>query len=175
MANPVIPWPLVNNLTIIQAATAAAFSDAAMLFRAYADDMGEAFTAAGFGLKAEMEDPARYYSGRDMLFVSYHDALPVGTLAVKYLDDARGELCRMFVLPEYRRQGVGDAMIDVAEATSQQAGLVALYLASHQDFTAAHAAYLKRGYTRTECYGEHIPEASRPFAYFFSKSLRTAP
>ena len=62
------------------------------------------------------------------------------------LDSAMGYVNNIFVLPEYRRQGIATRLMDAAENWAAGWGATRMKLQSMDLLREAHAMYLKRGY-----------------------------
>jgi GNAT superfamily N-acetyltransferase len=84
---------------------------------------------------------------------------PVGCGALRRLDDATGELKRMYVAPTARRLGVGRALLTALEGRARGFGLRRLVLETGLLQHEAMAMYERAGYSRIPCFGEY--EGSR--------------
>lgn len=77
-----------------------------------------------------------------MVYLNFHeDRHAVGTITIR-----ENELCRLFILPQYQKQGYGRELIDFAEHRISEHYPVSILDAS----LPAKAIYLKRGYIETE-------------------------
>jgi GNAT superfamily N-acetyltransferase len=131
--------------------------DIELLAPAHVEQIPRAFAALGWPGKdadlywrylAEQDDDAR------VGLVALADAQCLGYVTVlwdsgylPFRDEGIPEISDLNVLPQFRRQHVGSALMDAAESViatrSTTAGLgVGLYA----DYAAAHLMYLKRGY-----------------------------
>jgi ribosomal protein S18 acetylase RimI-like enzyme len=79
------------------------------------------------------------------------------------------ECKRLYVSPDFRRQGLADRLMQLAEDQATAAGLHWIYLDSAAEFTTAIALYRRRGYTDTPRFNDN-PQAT----VFLRKSLTTA-
>jgi putative acetyltransferase len=83
------------------------------------------------------------------------DGEPVGCGALRRLDDATGELKRMFVAPQTRRLGVGRGLLAELERRARGLGLRRLVLETGVRQHEAMAMYERAGYTQIACFGEY--------------------
>jgi putative acetyltransferase len=108
-----------------------------------------------FGLTQEQ------LSGRSGVFlVAALDGEPVGCGALRRLDDATGELKRMFVAPEARRLGVGRRVLVELELRARRLGLRRLVLETGVRQHEAMAMYERAGFERIPCFGEYERSAA---------------
>jgi len=87
---------------------------------------------------------------------------------VARFDDARGELKRMYVLPEARGRGLGRRVLAELEAEARRLGYRALVLETGDRQEAALGLYVSAGYERIPCYP---PYDSRELSICFEKTL----
>ena len=83
-------------------------------------------------------------------------------------DESRGELKRMYVLPEARGRGLGRRVLDELETEARRLGYRALVLETGDLQTAALGLYESSGYERIPCYP---PYDSRELSLCFEKTL----
>jgi GNAT superfamily N-acetyltransferase len=77
-----------------------------------------------------------------------------------FRDKGIPEISDLIVLPRYRRQHVGTALMDAAESViATRSVIVGLGVGLYADYAAAHGMYLKRGYLPD---GQGIAYESRP-------------
>ncbi|MFZ1963366.1 MAG: GNAT family N-acetyltransferase [Roseiarcus sp.] len=97
--------------------------------------------AAAHPLRDEdMTPPAGFF------FVARLAGRPVGCGALRRIDDATGEIKRMWTAPAARRLGVARRIIATIEATARAAGLTTLRLDTHRALKEAQALYRKLGF-----------------------------
>ncbi len=87
--------------------------------------------------------------------VCYHNHNPIGCGAVKPYDKNRAEVKRMFVLPGYRGQGVGAAILHALEIWATELNYSACILETGKKQPEAIRLYQKEGYTIIENYGQY--------------------
>lgn len=93
-----------------------------------------------------VSDPPSYVEG----WVAYVDETPVGTvLVVPGPTEALVEMSRLFVLPEYRRQGVAQALLEELHAWADKTSAPAIYLFVQTKRVAARQLYADLGYEET--------------------------
>jgi GNAT superfamily N-acetyltransferase len=88
--------------------------------------------------------------------------------ALRILDDASGEVKRMFVMPAYRGSGLARAVLAYVEASARKRGLTRLRLETGSGQPEAIRLYESSGYHRIPCYGEF---AADPLSRCFEKAL----
>jgi putative acetyltransferase len=93
-----------------------------------------------------------------------------GCGAMKKLSPTAGEVKSMRTRQAHIRQGVGQAVLDKIVRTAQERGYTHLYLetGTGEAFTAAHALYLRNGFTWCGPFGDY---KATDFNVFMIKSL----
>jgi GNAT superfamily N-acetyltransferase len=116
-----------------------------------------AFAAVGWPGKG-VEQYQRYLreqaDGARAVLVATVDGRFAGYLTVcwasgyaPFREDGIAEIVDLNVLPEFRRRGIGSALLDAAEALIATRGDVAgIGVGLYADYAAAHRMYLRRGY-----------------------------
>ena len=92
----------------------------------------------------------------------------VNMFRVARFDDARGELKRMYVVPEARGRGLGRRILVELEAEARRLGYRALVLETGDRQPEAVGLYESSGYERIPCYP---PYDSRALSLCFEKRL----
>lgn len=100
-------------------------------------------------------------------FVARDGDRTLGTGAVVDKGDY-GEVKSMFVSPDARGKGVGEALLSQLEATARAKGLKAMKLETGNLLHAAHRLYERAGFTRCGPFGDY-PEANS--SIFMEKAL----
>ena len=91
----------------------------------------------------------RYYADHAGAFwVAEADGRVVGMIAIRRLDGSAAEICRLYVEPSLHGGGLGNALLDQAEAYAIATGAARLVLWSDTRFDRAHRFYEKRSYVR---------------------------
>jgi GNAT superfamily N-acetyltransferase len=128
-----------------------------LMLPADVESIPRAFAAAGWpGKEADLY--RRYLSEQDRGARSVRVAT-AGTECLGYVtvlwdsryvpfrDNGIPEISDLNVLPQYRRQRVGTALMDAAESVIAERSVTAgLGVGLYADYAAAHRMYLKRGY-----------------------------
>ena len=87
--------------------------------------------------------------------VCYSDDKPVGCGAFKPYEANKVEIKRMFVLPEYRGQGIGHFILNELESWAADLQYTACILETGKKQPEAISLYQKAGYTITKNYGQY--------------------
>ena len=100
--------------------------------------------------------------GRGGFFVLYRDGQPLGCGAVRRLDATTAEVKRMFVAPEERGKGLGQALLERLEEEARALGSTRLVLETGTRQRQAVALYEAAGFRQIPLYGEYLnsPETS---------------
>ena len=87
-------------------------------------------------------------------FVAYEGNSAVACGCIRYFADDTAELKRVFVLKEYRRQGIAEAIVKRCEEKAVELGYQYLTLETGVKLTEAIELYLKKGYSMIENFGQ---------------------
>lgn len=110
--------------------------------------------------EAEMTPPVGW------LLVARLDGEPVGCGVLKRLDEATGEIKRVWTAPSVRGLGVASRLMDRLEALAIEQGFKTVKLDTNKALIEARQLYLKRGYGEIARYNDN------PYAHhWFEKSL----
>ena len=102
------------------------------------------------GEMPELRRLASYYEGQGGLLWTAEEAGElVGMIAVRPLDDAAWEICRVYVRPCWHGGGLGHRLLDTAEQHAIGRGARRLRLWSDTRFLRAHRFYEKRSFVRS--------------------------
>lgn len=104
--------------------------------------------------------------------VVYIDGKAAGCGCWKRIDERSVEVKRIYVLPEYRRQGVASAVIGAVERDAAQHGYTHAILETARTTADSAALYLKLGYRVMPYYGS---PAGADNCLCFEKELDSAP
>jgi len=97
---------------------------------------------------------------------------PAGGVGVRPIADPRqrvGEIKRLWVRPDLRRQGLAEALMEAALREAKARGLLEIYLETGDRQPEAHALYQKMGWTPVESFP--APAVSHHSAFLFMKHL----
>jgi putative acetyltransferase len=92
----------------------------------------------------------------------------VGCGGIARFDDTRGEVKRMYVVPEARGLGLGKHLLAELESQARAFGYTRLVLETGDRQEAALALYLRAGFVRRPCWP---PYDSRELSFCFEKPL----
>lgn len=88
--------------------------------------------------------------------VGYYNDTPVACGAIKPFSDSAVEIKRMFVHPDYRKQGIAAKVLSELERWAKLLGFSECVLETGKKQPEAIALYQKVGYRITENYGQYI-------------------
>ena len=106
---------------------------------------------------------------REVYLLAWREGVAVGCGALRRLDGQRGELRRMFVTPQARREGVGRSLLARLEADALALGYRRLLLETGTRQKPAAALYRAGGWRRIPPYGNFVGD---PTSVCFGKTLR---
>lgn len=85
--------------------------------------------------------------------VAYKDGAPAGCGAWKQIDETTFEVKRIYIAPEFRRQGVASAIIAALEQDARANGFTHAILETARTTADSAALYTKSGYHVIDYYG----------------------
>jgi GNAT superfamily N-acetyltransferase len=147
-------FPLIRN-----ASSAEDLAAVRELFLEYWDSFG--FTPCFQGFETEVATlPAKYAPPRGRLLLATLDDQPAGCVALRYFDETRGEMKRMYVRPAFRGQKLGEALLQSLVAEARAIGYHELIADTIPDaMPTALAMYERLGFERMEAYSNETPNA----------------
>ena len=101
-------------------------------------------------------DPEEVAPGHGAFVVAWVDEKAVGCGAVRLIDDETAELKRMYVIPDYRRQGMAEAILRFLEDQARALGATHVVLETVIDPPAAVALYRAAGYEKIPMFGSYV-------------------
>jgi GNAT superfamily N-acetyltransferase len=120
--------------------------------------------AAG-AMRAEPSDDLRPPGG--VLLVARQDGRILGCAGLRLLPAGTGEVTRVFVVPQARRRGIGQYLLDAVEVTARQQQVTRLRLDTSDYLTEADRLYRKNGYQETAPFSD-----GRVANLWYAKTLR---
>ncbi len=141
-------------------------SDVVWCFEKYFAELSERFEA-GF-------DPALSISARahelmlpnGLVLVAHLREEPAGCGALKFNENAAGEIKRMWVAPQVRGLGLGRRLLEALELRAKEAGVAILHLETNRSLIEAIQMYRDCGYQEVESFNDE------PYAHhWFEKRL----
>jgi len=128
------------------------------LFKAYLEELNEDLCFQSFD--SEIDNPLYKYSApTGALYIAYYNAIAVGCIALQPLQEAHTcEMKRLYVALDYRKLGVGDALVKALLQEAQSLGYTTMKLDTLERLQAAIKLYLKFGFeTVTAYYDNPLP------------------
>ena len=143
------------------------------LWNAYWTSLGLAPEFQGFADELRTL-PGRYGEPGGLLMIAWDGERPAGTIALRRLSEESCEAKRLFVSPEFRGQGLGQALLNRIIAETRSMGYRTMYGDSLPSMIEAHREY---GFRQVGLYSA-APTRERFTSSFFSfrpiKSVETA-
>ena len=96
--------------------------------------------------------PGPYMPPRGGLWLAHANAVGIGCVALRPLDDETAEVKRMYVDPAWRGQGVGRVLMETLIAGARARRYSTLRLGTLHDMTSAIALYETLGFTPIDRY-----------------------
>jgi len=156
-----------DTVRIVEASTPAQIAAVRRLFGEYASSLG--WDLSDSRISHEMDSlPGPYAPPRGSLMLAFVGDHPAGVLGLRPVPEGcriagtgaelAGELKRLFVLPEFRRFGVGRALMERAEAEALARDYNGLVLTTSAEMMPlAQGLYDSFGYTETAPYRDDMP------------------
>jgi putative acetyltransferase len=139
------------TIAIRQASTPEQYEFARTLFQEYAAAIKIDLCFQGFS--QELAVLERMYGPPDgYLLIASVDEKPAGCVALRKIDDGVGELKRMYVRPEFRGLGIGNALATTLLNKARDIGYRVIRLDTVASMTAARAIYAQMGFTPCNAY-----------------------
>ena len=113
-------------------------------------------------------DPAEFTPPAGLFLVAEVDGVPAGCGAWRVHEPGVAEVKRVYVAPEFRRQGLAQLLMAALEESAAVAGVRSVVLNSGSRQPEALALYAALGYTSAPGYGVY---AGLPGAVFLGKRL----
>jgi putative acetyltransferase len=138
------------------------------LFKAYLTELNEDLCFQSFD--SEIDNPLYKYSAPvGALFIASYNAIPVGCIALQPLQEPQTcEMKRLYVAPDYRKLGVGDALVKALLQEAQSLGYTTMKLDTLERLQAAIQLYLKFGFEKVTAYYDN----PLPSVVYMQKKLR---
>jgi GNAT superfamily N-acetyltransferase len=138
-----------------------------ILFKAYLQELNEDLCFQSFD--SEIDNPLYKYSApTGALFIATYNATPVGCIALQPLLDAGTcEMKRLYVDPEYRKFGIGDALVKALLQEAKTMDYILMKLDTLERLQAAIKLYQKFGFETVNAYYDN----PLPGVVFMQKEL----
>lgn len=129
------------------------------LWREYWASFGLSTDFQGFGWELEGL-PGLYGAEGGALLLAFYKEEPAGTIALRRLDRAAGEVKRLYLRPQFRGLGLGRALLQAVIERASNLGYERLYADTLPVMTDALSLYERVGFSRTSAYSLHpTPDA----------------
>lgn len=113
--------------------------------------MGEDLCFQNF--EEELQYPLKKYSPpTGALFLCYYNNAIAGCIALQNIGNKNCEMKRLYVVPAYRKNKIGEALVLHLLQVARQLGYANMKLDTLQKLQAAIALYFKLGFTETTAY-----------------------
>jgi GNAT superfamily N-acetyltransferase len=89
-----------------------------------------------------------------LLLVARADSAVIGCAGLRLVTAEIGEVTRVFVMPEARRRGVGQLLLQAVEAAAREQRVSRLRLDTSSQLTEAQQLYRKHGYREVPAFNE---------------------
>ena len=138
------------------------------LFKAYLNELKEDLCFQSFD--SEIDNPLYKYSApTGALFIATYHATPVGCIALQPLPEAGTcEMKRLYVNPEYRKLGIGDALVNALLQEAKILDYTLMKLDTLDRLQAAIKLYQKFGFETVNAYYDN----PLPGVVYMQKKLR---
>ena len=138
------------------------------LFKAYLGELNEDLCFQSFD--SEIDNPLYKYSApTGALFIALYNATPVGCIALQPLPEAGTcEMKRLYVNPEYRKLGIGDALVNALLQEAKILDYTLMKLDTLDRLQAAIKLYQKFGFETVNAYYDN----PLPGVVYMQKELR---
>lgn len=110
-----------------------------------------------FKLDYDLEDPGKFYTNvGGAFFILLDDNRLLGTVAIKKISKKNAELKRMYLLKEYRGQGLGSKLLDEAIEFCRGKAFKKVNLDTNIKQIGAQKLYQKKGFQISKIKGNTI-------------------
>lgn len=129
------------------------------LFREYSNELAVDLCFQSF--EEELSNPLKKYGPpKGSLILAFWNGTPVGTVALQALEEEGAcEMKRLYVQAEYRKYGIGEALVQQILEDAVKLGYTKMKLDTLERLKAAITLYLKYGFSITTAYYHNpLPE-----------------
>jgi putative acetyltransferase len=116
----------------------------------------DAFLAVTDGDEHDFYNQFNKIEGLQYVVVAYLNEIAVGCGAIRAFDSETVEVKRMFILSNYRGNGIASQILADLELWSQELGYKRCILETGIRQVEAIALYKKNGYELIPCYGQYL-------------------
>ena len=90
--------------------------------------------------------PGKYSLPKGRLYMAQYEGNPAGCVALRQLDDDKGEIKRLYVRPQHRQHKIGGMLIQRLLSDALSEGYSQLFLDTLPSMSSAIALYKKLGF-----------------------------
>jgi GNAT superfamily N-acetyltransferase len=124
-------------------------------------------------LERDMTELEVYLPPDGRMLLAIERATAAGIACMRRIREKTGEIKRMYVRPEFRRRGIGRALVDALISEAQEIGHATMRLDSTRFMAAAHSLYRSMGFREIEPYLEsEIPREFQQYWVFMELRLQ---
>ena len=121
------------------------------LFTAYYEELAEDLTFQKFD--EELKSPLKKYGPPcGSLFIAWNEKTAIGCIALQKITDDTCEMKRLFVLPQFRKDGAGKALIEALLDDAKEKRYSKMVLDTLDRLHAAIRLYAHYGFKETTAY-----------------------
>jgi len=159
-----------GDVIIAQAESAAHLGAVRDLWREYWESFSLPLEFQGFG--EELEGlPGVYGAAGGALLLAFYKSEPAGTIALRRLDQASGEVKRLYLRPKHRGHGLGRRLLEAVMERAAIIGYECLYADTLPVMMEALSLYQRAGFEQIEPYSK----TPTPGAIYLKRRLKTSP
>lgn len=103
-------------------------------------------------------NPSDFTEKQAIFLVAFVNDLPVGSIGLKPLPQDVVELNALYVVPEFRKQGIAEALLKQFEAHARRHGFRSVCLRAGGEQPEALYFYKKMGFIAISCFGEYASD-----------------
>lgn len=140
-----------NQISYLVAKNTEEFADGRMLFEAYAASLNFNLCFQGFTEELQTLDQ-QYNIPTGALIIAYDGDKAIAVVGVRKFEENKAELKRMYVLPAYRGNKIGNGLLDKAIKLAKELGYQQLLLDTLPEMQAAIKLYEDYGFISTSPY-----------------------
>ncbi|MGB0430591.1 MAG: GNAT family N-acetyltransferase [Bacteroidia bacterium] len=104
-----------------------------------------------------------YGPPKGCFLLAYYNGVLAGGVGLRYLSDYTCEMKRLFVYPQFQKQGVGKKLCELIIKNAQELGYKAMKLDTVNRLKSAIKLYEKLGFKETKAYCENPDKTARFF------------
>lgn len=134
-------------------------------------EFGVGFDAESI-LERDMVELTKFLPPYGRLLLAEDEGQMAGIACMKKIRDDIGEIKRMYVHPQFRRRGIGRALVEHLIQDARAIGYRRLWLDSPRSWKPSHALYHSLGFRESSPYPEsEIPAEFQPFWIYLELRL----